>query len=135
MVLNNMFKDVDILTKGLNASWKRNEVISNNIANVNTPNYKKMDVKFEELLKNQLNNKVLKGANTNERHIPIGNNRDLNYKVSTNKDFSTRKDGNNVDIDIEMADMAKNDIYYRTLSTQLNNKVQRIKLVISEGKR
>lgn len=135
MVLNNMFKDVDILTKGLNASWKRNEVISNNIANVNTPNYKKMDVKFEELLKNQLNNKVLKGANTNERHIPIGNNRDLNYKVSTNKDFSTRRDGNNVDIDIEMADMAKNDIYYRTLSTQLNNKVQRIKLVISEGKR
>ncbi|TCQ05851.1 flagellar basal-body rod protein FlgB [Serpentinicella alkaliphila] len=135
MVLNNMFKDVDILTKGLNASWKRNEVISNNIANVNTPNYKKMEVKFEELLKNQLNNKVLKGANTNERHIPIGNNRDLNYKVSTNKDYSTRRDGNNVDIDIEMADMAKNDIYYRTLSTQLNNKVQRIKLVISEGKR
>ncbi|QUH26272.1 flagellar basal body rod protein FlgB [Serpentinicella alkaliphila] len=130
-----MFKDVDILTKGLNASWKRNEVISNNIANVNTPNYKKMEVKFEELLKNQLNNKVLKGANTNERHIPIGNNRDLNYKVSTNKDYSTRRDGNNVDIDIEMADMAKNDIYYRTLSTQLNNKVQRIKLVISEGKR
>jgi len=136
-MINSMFRDVDIMTKGLNASWKRNEVISNNIANVNTPNFKRMEVKFEEMLNSYIKGTSLKGAHTNDRHIPIGTNNieNLNYKVKTIKDFSTRRDSNNVDIDVEMAEMAKNDIYYRTLSTQLNNKVNRTKLVITEGKR
>lgn len=135
--MDNMFKNIDIMTKGLNASWKRNEVISNNIANANTPNYKRGEVKFENLLRDYINGTSLKGAQTNGRHIPIGiqNLKDLNYDVKTRGNFSTRKDGNNVDVDLEMAELAKNDIYYRTLSTQLNNKVQRINLVISEGKR
>lgn len=136
MMINNMFKDINIMTKGLNASWKRNEVISNNIANANTPNFKKMEVKFEELLKDYMNQKSIKGFKTNERHIPIGINsiNNLNYQVKAMNDFSTRSDGNNVDIDIEMAELAKNDIYFRTLSTQINSKMQRIKLVINEGK-
>lgn len=71
MVISNMFRDIDLMTKGLNASWKRNEVISNNIANVNTPNYKRMEVKFEEFLSNKISGRQLKGASTHLSLIHI----------------------------------------------------------------
>ncbi|HZX21107.1 MAG TPA: flagellar basal body protein, partial [Clostridia bacterium] len=49
-----MYGNIDFLTKALDASWKRDEVIANNIANAETPNFKKSVVLFEEILKEQL---------------------------------------------------------------------------------
>lgn len=132
-----MFQKIDLLAKAMNASWKRNEVISNNIANANTPGFKKTEVKFEELLKDYLEGKTLKGVTTHEGHIPIGI-KDINqlkYKLESTEGYSTRRDANNVDIDVEMAELAKNQITYNTLTTQLNTHLQRLRLAISEGKR
>ncbi|MCC5912020.1 MAG: flagellar basal body rod protein FlgB [Clostridiaceae bacterium] len=132
-----MFKNLDVMTKALNASWKRNEVIAHNIANANTPNFKKSNVMFEEILHNNLNKRNI-GANiTHEKHIKIGasNIEDIEHKVITANNYSNRRDGNNVDVDVEMAELAKNNITFNTLSTQLNNEFRRLKLVISEGRR
>ncbi|KAB3531390.1 flagellar basal body rod protein FlgB [Alkaliphilus serpentinus] len=131
-----MFKNINLLESALNASWKRNEVISNNIANANTPNFKKSSVEFEEALAAALNKKNIIGNTTHEKHFKIGQSLDggIQHKVKEESHYSTRRDGNNVDIDVEMADLAKNSILYNTLTSQLNLQLQRIKSVINEGK-
>jgi len=135
--MSNMFKNVDITTKALNAAWKRNEVISNNIANANTPNFKKSYVAFEELLQEHLKGNSISVNTTHRNHIKTSteNINDLNHKVINTQNYRTRRDGNNVDIDVEMAEATKNYIVYNTLSTQLNNDMRRIKMVIKEGGR
>lgn len=131
-----MYNNINLLTKALDASWKRNEVITNNIANAETPNFKKSTVLFEEILKEELNGNKLKGAVTNSRHIHIngGSIKDLKYKVKTEDHFSTRMDKNNVDIDVEMAERAKNEIIYNTLTSRIQSGFQKIKFVINEGR-
>ncbi|WP_026475994.1 flagellar basal body rod protein FlgB [Alkaliphilus transvaalensis] len=132
-----MYNQVNLLTNALNASWKRNEVIANNIANANTPNFKRSDVEFEKLLEGYLKGNKLAGDRTHQNHIPIGMKSldEVRHRVVKNDSFSTRLDGNNVDVDVEMAEMAKNTITFNTLSTQLNNHFARLKIAINEGKR
>ncbi|SCY14557.1 flagellar basal body rod protein FlgB [Alkaliphilus peptidifermentans] len=131
-----MFKDVNLLNNALNASWKRNEVISNNIANANTPNFKKSKVLFEDMLAESLRGRGIQGTLTHKKHYQIGLKpvHQQEYKIQTEGHYSTRRDGNNVDIDVEMAELAKNSILYDTLSTQLNQYLGRLKSAINEGK-
>ena len=127
-----------VLEKALDAAWLRNEVISQNIANVDTPNYKKKTVAFEDYLNDAMNDSSFKGFTTDKRHIQIGGGSidSVNIKVTQdNKDTSYRLDGNNVDIESEMASQAKNDIKYNTLIQSLNTGYKRIKSVISEGRK
>lgn len=123
--------------KALDAAWLRNEVISQNIANVDTPGYKRSTVSFEEYLEGASQKNGFKGNKTSSRHINIGNSND-NVKIritKDNKNLSTRLDGNNVDIETEMASLAKNDIRYNALVQSISGSYERIKSVISEGKR
>lgn len=121
----------------MDASWARNESIANNIANVNTPGYKKDTVEFEGLLKDSLKRNTLVGTITNPRHIPIGQTDSLSVKHQRvqHQNYSTRRDGNNVDIDVEMAERAKNELWYQSLSTRVNGQFQKLRTVISEGSR
>lgn len=124
--------------KALDAAWLRNEAIAQNIANVDTPGYKKSTVEFEEHLENALGNGSFKGFTTDGRHIRIGSGDADNVKIRVTKNYrnlSTRLDGNNVDIDSEMASMAKNDIRYNTLVQSISSGYQRLMSVISEGRR
>lgn len=131
-----MYSNINLLTRALDASWKRNEVIANNIANAETPNFKKSTVLFEEILKEQLNSEKLKGVITNAKHIPINdiNINDIKYKIKTEENFSTRTDRNNVDIDVEMAERAKNEIIYNALIGKIQDSFRKIKFVINEGR-
>lgn len=131
-----MYNNINLLSKALDASWKRNEIITNNIANAQTPNFKKSQVVFEDILKDILTEKKLKGAVTNPKHIHIngGNIKDLKYKIKTEDSFSTRRDKNNVDIDVEMAERAKNEILYSTLTSRIQGGFQKMKFVINEGR-
>lgn len=131
-----MYNSINMLSKALDASWKRNEVIVNNIANAETPGFKRSDVIFEDILKEQLNSKKLKGTITNSKHMYIngGDIKDITYKIKAEDTFSTRLDKNNVDIDVEMAEKAKNEILYNTLTSRVQSRFQKIKLVINEGR-
>lgn len=127
-----------VLEKALDAAWLRNETISQNIANENTPNYKKSDVVFEEYLNDAMDGKGFKGNTTDRRHIQIGGDNidSVDIKITkNNRDTSYRIDGNNVDIESEMASQAKNDIKYNTLIQSLNTGYKRLKSVISEGRK
>ena len=131
-----MYKNINIYTKALNASWKRNEALANNIANVNTPGYKRSDVKFKDLLKESLQDNAVKGAKTHQRHMDIGAKdlSNLTHEITQSQGYSTRRDGNNVDIDVEMAEVTKNNIYYEAVSRQLSSKLNRLRSSITGGR-
>lgn len=136
-MLKKGLREINILEKALDAAWLRNRVISNNIANVDTPNYKAYRVEFEEILKNAVENREIEGYRTHRNHFQIGNFQpeQVQPRIEKNNKTSLREDGNNVDIDTEMANLAKNTVMYQALVEQLMSKLSRIKTAINEGRR
>lgn len=123
--------------KTLDATWARNEVIAQNIANVDTPGYKKSSVSFEEHLESAMDSSGFKGNTTDRRHIPIGKTDVDRVNIKVTKEYenlSTRLDGNNVDIETEMASMAKNNIRYYTLVQSVSNSYRTLKSAINGGR-
>lgn len=136
-MIQNLYGKSSVLEKSLNAAWARNDVISQNLANVDTPEYKRKDIAFEEFLNDSMGKTSLEGNLTDKRHIPIngGNVEKIEPAlVEDNSDSSMRIDRNNVDIDSEMANLAKNQIKYNALIQMINGSYSRIKSVISEGR-
>lgn len=136
-MLEKLTHNLGLREKALDAAWTRNEVIAQNIANVDTPGYKKSTVTFEEYLEDALEQDGFKGFTTDSRHIRIGGDSAENTKIRITRHYdnlSTRLDGNNVDIESEMASLAKNDIRYYTLVQSVSGSYQRLKTAIKEGK-
>ena len=134
-----LFASADLLQKGMEASWLRNSVIRNNIANVETPGFKASDVHFEDVLLNSLlpQGGGLEGKLTRDRHIPIngsGISPNTEPVVTLRDELSMRMDENNVDIESENVKLAQNSIQYSTLLTKLNSELTRIKLAVTEGR-
>lgn len=125
-----------LLKRSLDASSERARVIANNIANVNTKNFKASRVIFEEKLGEALKGNSVSLAVTRDYHIGDDSNASgLNYEVVKDKSTSMRLDGNNVDIDNEMSNLAANTILYDTLISQANSRISMRRYVISEGRR
>lgn len=126
---------ISVLEKALSASSLRHKVISNNIANVNTPNFKKSEVSFEDQLKSAMDIKQPALSRTHPRHLPISpTGINVEPKIHTINTTSFRSDGNNVDIDTEMASLAKNSIYYDAVAQQINKYFAGIKSAINGGR-
>lgn len=136
-LIEKLYQGSKLLEKSLSASWARNDTISQNIANVDTPNYNRKDIAFEQYLNDSLDRNNLEGTVTDKRHIAI-NTKDIDKiqpsVTEDDSDTNMRIDGNNVDIDSEMAYMAKNTIQYNTLVQLINSNYSKIKSVIAEGK-
>lgn len=126
------------LPRAMTAATIRHEVTANNIANVNTPNYRKSAVEFEDLLAREIygeeDDGKLKMTRTHDKHLPFKP-FDFHATPTIVQDNTTimRTDDNNVDIDIEMANMAKNQLYYSALVTELSGHVARVKNAITSG--
>lgn len=131
-------QDLLILQRALDAAQLRQNVLANNIANVDTPNFKRSDVSFESMLQDYLQGKAsLSGFRTNPRHIPIGVGDDLQQLqpvVVQETDTVYSPNGNNVDIDSEMSQLAQNQIKYNALVTELNFKFSSLRTAITEGR-
>lgn len=130
-----------ILEKSLNASALQQQMTSNNIANVNTPGFKRSEVVFQSKLDRLLSGSektYLPLAVTNKNHIPIVQEFTLdsiNPEIITNNETTSRNDGNNVDIDIEMSKMAENTAYYSSMAQLTSLKLGMLQSVISDGRR
>ncbi|ORX24250.1 flagellar basal-body rod protein FlgB [Thermoanaerobacterium sp. PSU-2] len=129
------FNTVDLMSKALDASELRNEVISNNIANVDTPGFKRSDVNFESILNDAINSNKLAGFVTDKNHIPINSTSIDNIEPQIVQDNSTsmRLDGNNVDIDVEMSNLAKNQLYYDALDQRVSGELNSLLTAIKDG--
>jgi len=133
---NNLFRPVDLLQKGLSASWTRNAVIRNNIANVETPNFKSSDVEFETLMARAIQGTGFVGARTHPGHREIGAESlaSVNARIVQRSGTTMRMDGNNVDIEAENVKLAQNSLYYNTLVEKMNSELRRLRSAISEGR-
>lgn len=128
-------KNVDLLNYTLNGLWLRNKVINHNISNADTPNYKKLTVNFEDTLKKALYNNNLSINTTHENHISnLSAIEKSKPTITVEKNYSYRIDGNNVDIDEESANLAKNGIMYNAVINQINREFNKLKNVINEGR-
>ncbi|MGB4657783.1 MAG: flagellar basal body rod protein FlgB [Mobilitalea sp.] len=127
MIGSNAFNYINVLDKAADASWTRNEVIANNIANVDTPGYKRKDVQFESFLTS-----ALAGDNSLDSRVADANLSTLDARVYTDSaSLSYRLDGNNVDIDTESANMAENQIRYYALLDSMSQEFSRLKTVLT----
>ena len=134
-----MFDNINLLQKGLDAAQLRQNTIANNIANIDTPGFKTSHVEFESYMQEALGQgeDTFVGKRTNSRHIAIGaggtDPEDVEPTVVQDGDTTMRMDGNNNDIDAQMVDMVKNTVYYNTLGQKLSKEVDRLRLAI-DGK-
>lgn len=118
---------IPLLSKALQAYSKRNNVISSNIANIGTPGYHAQRVAFEEELSSAIEGTTLTGVQTSEKHLPIGtpsivesSSQIIEVEESLGGD-PLASGVNNVDIDKEMAEMAKNQIRFRFAARMISD--------------
>ncbi len=113
----------DILFNRLSFSAQKQQVISSNIANINTPNYKTKEVVFEDELKMSQAKNDLKLNVTHQNHIMMQ--QDISnkqkQKVVEVKNLEEQNDGNNVNLDKQMAEMSKN----KTLATAMQMAIKK----------
>ncbi len=124
-----IFSGLSGLESGIAASWTRNSVIQNNIANIDTPNFKASEVAFETLYKNALEGDDYKMKRTRATHMG-GSAATGDFEVVYKHDTVQRMDGNNVDVDREMTDYAKNVIWYNTLQAKINGQFNQLRTAI-----
>lgn len=121
-----------MLEKKLDAAALRQKVISNNLANVDTPGFKKSNVEFEDVLRQAQDKDSLRLRTTDSRHIDFSINiQAAQARVVIDNSSTLRNDGNNVDIDNEMTALAKNGIDYQAFAQILGNKYAGRKKLIS----
>ena len=126
MISTGAYNYINVLQKASEATQKRHEVISNNIANVDTPNFKRQDVSFQNVLNGAIHN----SSNLDEAVANLDLNT-LNANVYTDGSaLSYRLDGNNVDIETENAYLAENQIRYYTLIDSITQEFSRLQSVI-----
>jgi len=130
---------IPLLEKALDVYSLRQRAIASNIANISTIGYRRIDVKFEDELRESLGGELIKGIRTNERHIPIGK-RDINevnpevvQEGSAYNSDPLASGVNNVDIDYEMVELAKNQIRYRLASRLIAESFRGIQKSIKGG--
>lgn len=128
MINTNAFDYINVLGRAADASWLRNEAIANNIANVDTPGFKRQDVAFEVELKKALGYNRYQTMDDKVGHIKSSR---LQPQVYTDYgDYTYRLDGNNVDIENENIMLAENQLKYQGLLAGIRQEFQNLEAVI-----
>ncbi|WP_170007420.1 flagellar basal body rod protein FlgB [Bacillus fonticola] len=123
---------ITTLERGLSYSGAKQQAISQNLANIDTPNYKAKDVSFRSVLNDS--ERSLEAKRTNQRHIPFSVSTSSRQATITAQNTQYANNGNSVDVDKEMAEMAENQIYYQALVDRLNGKFTSLQTVIRGGR-
>lgn len=119
----------NLIKKGLDVSSLRQRAISSNLANINTPDYKVNKVEFESILARAKEGIALN--KTHENHFGIAKIEDIEAIEKKRNTTTLNDNGNNVDVDLEMTELAANEIYYSVLTRQLNSKLSNLNYVIN----
>ncbi len=133
-----MFRVVNKLGTGLSKASLRQTVLSNNLANFNTPGFKRSDVTMDTRFATQLDKVQSPGlSRTNARHLPGGvasSSSSQPFSVVQDNSTTMRNDGNNVDPDREQVLILENQLYYESLIDAVSRKLGQIRSVIGEGR-
>ena len=127
MVNSDVFNYIDVMKQAADASSLRNKTIANNIANIDTPHYKRQDVSFAANLQQALKNSKFE---TLDQKVDSLNIKKLRGVVYTDNDaFSYRLDGNNVDVDTENVYMAENQLMYQGITKSITSEFNHFQAV------
>ncbi len=125
-----------LVLKGLDAATLRQRVTAHNLANINTPGFKKSQVRFEEKLADLLNREDTGGATgAGFRRLNLSQVENINPEVVQPGNGPLRQDGNNVQLDVEIGEMLMNNLLYATLMRQAGDRLENLRYVINEGRR
>jgi flagellar basal-body rod protein FlgB len=129
-------RNLEMLTREMEVSTLRRNVIANNIANAGTPNFKRSDVNFESQLKRALDSEITSGFPqmvTNERHIPfdrVMDYRDVRPRRVLDYLTEAKNNGNNVDIEEESMNAVSIQLLYNALAQSVSSAIQRVNIVL-----
>lgn len=136
-MLNRLFESLNYVAtrKAIDTAALRQKTIAHNIANVDTPHFKRSEVNFEDSFKMALEKspKRLAGFKTDNQHIPINppsDPRNVRPSIWRQNDTYSRPDDNNVDLDVEMAELAKAQLMYDALMESMDRKFKDIQLAM-----
>ncbi len=128
MLNTNAFDYINVLDKAADASWMRNEVIANNIANATTPGYKRQDVAFESELRKALGYDGTESMDEKVKNVRTASLAPVPY--IDNAGYSYRLDGNNVDIENENVMLAENQLKYQGLLNSISSEFKNLQMVM-----
>ena len=111
---------IELLTRLLDVAVLRQNVVAQNVANVNTPGYSIMEVSFDASLRDAV------AASDWRERLP-----GVSAEVVTSDKGTERADGNSVDVDMEMARLQKNGIYFQVYTQMLANELAQFRSAIS----
>jgi flagellar basal-body rod protein FlgB len=117
------------LETALDGAALKQKTIANNLANVDTPGYKAKETVFKQEFE-----RSLKAYRTDQRHFAFSTQQTSAFYVKEESNTTMNNNGNNVDVDKEMAEMAKNQLYYQTLVQRINGKFNSIMMVVKGGR-
>lgn len=137
-MLNSLLGDsrVETLQKALGGLARRQQAISSNIANVDTPGYKRQDVNFESELRASMGASASRMATTDARHMPVSSSSGSLFGAATSERGRTRtgrNDGNDVDVDYEMTKLAETSLRYQLLTQATSNRFSTLRDVVSRA--
>lgn len=128
MLASGIYDYIDVLNKAADAAWLRETAISNNIANGDTPGYKRQDVDFEGILERELGKSKYVSLDNKVKNMHMDH---LNATTYTDyAGYSYRLDKNNVDPEQEQSELASVRIKYNALIDSMTKEFARIKSVI-----
>ena len=128
MITSGAFSYINVLDKAADASWLREATITNSLANVDTPGFKRKDVDFEGVLKTELGRSKYVTLDQKVKDLHMNHLNATAYTDSPN--FSYRLDGNNVDVDTEQVELASEQLRYTALTDSITHEISRFKSVL-----
>lgn len=124
----NAFDYINVLDRAADASWLRNDVISNNISNADTPGFKRSDVDFSTQLAKALGQSRYTSMDAKVANLKLNRLQPVTY--SDYSGYSYRIDGNNVDPDTEGVYLAKNQVVYQGLTSAIRQEFRNLQMVM-----
>jgi flagellar basal-body rod protein FlgB len=139
-LLDSLFGNIKVIERAMNGLGARQRVIGENVANVDTPKYKRMEVAYEAQLRAALKAEALTDelpmATASGRHFSVGPLAEgldhVSAQMNQVTDETFRVDGNNVDVDTEMAKLAETNLRYNTMATLARNKFDGLKSMLRD---
>ena len=130
MIKTDVYDYINVLDKAADASSLRNKAIANNIANIDTPGYKRQDVSFAANLEEALRHSRFESLDDKVGSIRLDRLRGRQYTDAVG--YSYRLDGNNVDIETENAELAKNNLLYNGLTQSITAEFQNLRAAMNK---
>lgn len=130
MIQSDAYSYINVLDKALDASSLRETVLTNNLANVNTPGYKRREVDFQSLLMQELDKIKWNSLDEKIEDVDLGH---LDAGVHFDMQaygYDYRLDGSNVDVDVENVELASEQQRYQILANSVTQEFSRLKTAI-----